>query len=370
MAKPNIWIFSLEPLPNRYTYHWHTHLPNMFTQQCGNEFNVIQIDGVQKVSQTTKGAFLNFSDTNYWKSSQLCAFLDHYNNGRVTPNDHIFFADAWNPAIIQVKYINELMHYNWTLHGIWHAGRYDSQDFLGRLTGRQQWATDAEHSIYESLDHNYFATDYHIDIFQQAHKESNFFDFDGEWFEIEQAKGKIVRNGLPMEYSEYILQDYSPMQKKDIILFPHRVAPEKQVEIFRDLAASRPQYDWIVCQDMNLSKDEYHKLLGESKIVFSCSLQETCGISIANEAPLCYAIPLAPDRLSYKEIFEDFMEFLYDSEWTADFNNYLLNKDRLLNRIDYIMTHYDDYLGVLADYRDNQMSNFFTFSTRYLTNKE
>ena len=103
------------------------------------------------------------------------------------------------------------------------------------------------------------------------------------------------------------------MEKRDLYLFPHRVAPEKQVEIFKDLAQRLPQYDFVVCQDQELTKNEYHNLLGEAKMVFSANLQETLGISWY-EGALVDAIPMMPDRLSYSEMALDV--FKYPSEWT------------------------------------------------------
>jgi hypothetical protein len=62
-----------------------------------------------------------------------------------------------------------------------------------------------------------------------------------------------------------------------------------------------------------LSKAEYHTLLGQAKMVFSASNQETLGISVCSEGPLLGAIPYAPDRLSYTEILKHAPEFLYNS---------------------------------------------------------
>ena len=77
--KPNIWIFAIEPLESRYTAQWMDHVPRLLEQNLGDRFRVETVLGVQKDSEVTDGAFLNFSDTNYWKSSQLCNFLTAYN---------------------------------------------------------------------------------------------------------------------------------------------------------------------------------------------------------------------------------------------------------------------------------------------------
>jgi hypothetical protein len=143
---------------------------------------------------------------------------------------------------------------------------------------------------------------------------------------------KIV--GWPMEYLPDILKPYSDVPKKNKIIFPHRLAPEKQLEIFKDLAASMPEYEWFVAQEHKLTKDEYHRHLAESKIVFSANLQETLGISVY-EGALVGAYPLVPDRLSYSEMWPD--KARYDSEWTENFDSYVAEKPKLVDVIHRIM---------------------------------
>ena len=60
---------------------------------------------------------------------------------------------------------------------------------------------------------------------------------------------KSVRVGWPMEYLREELLPYKGMEKRNLILFPHRIAPEKQLEIFSDLETQLPQYDFVVCQE-------------------------------------------------------------------------------------------------------------------------
>jgi len=134
-----------------------------------------------------------------------------------------------------------------------------------------------------------------------------------------------------MEYMVDLLAEYNvPTSKTDIVLFPHRVAPEKQVEIFKDLGKEFPDVDFVVAQERNLNKDEYHSLLMRSKIVFSANTQETLGISCF-EGALVGATPLVPDRLSYTEMYGD--KFKYPSEWTESWDSYLTHKDKLVDKI-------------------------------------
>jgi hypothetical protein len=131
------------------------------------------------------------------------------------------------------------------------------------------------------------------------------------------------------------------MEKRNLILFPHRIAPEKQVDIFLDLKSQLPQYEFVICQERQLTKNEYHNLLGEAKLVFSANLQETLGISWY-EGALVDAIPMVPDRLSYSEMA--LSEFKYPSAWTEDFTAYRANRDKIVARIKEYIENYDDYL--------------------------
>jgi hypothetical protein len=153
------------------------------------------------------------------------------------------------------------------------------------------------------------------------------------------------------------LLPFKGIKKRDLILFPHRIAPEKQVEIFRDLAKQLPEYEFIVCQDQQLTKEEYHTLLGESKIVFSCSLQETLGIG-CYEGAIVDAIPMVPDRLSYSEMYTD--HFKYPSEWTINWEQYLLNREALVNYIRNTMQSYEATLPFTRNLAEHLHSKFFS----------
>ena len=366
--KSTIWIFSLEPISTRYTEQWHSHVPALLKNKLGDRFNVVQVDGVQKNSQLTPGAFLNFSDTNYWKSAQMCAFLEQHNQGKTSPNDHFIFTDAWNPTVIQLKYMSDLLGFNWTLHGLWHAGSYDPQDFLGRLVGNKPWVRNAEKSFFHAFDHNYFATDFHIKMF--VTNLLNDYPTENPWLEEDLAgilhgeDPRFVRTGWPMEYMVNTLENYCTNPKRELILFPHRIAPEKQVEIFRDLAVQLPQYEFVVCQDTQLDKHEYHKLLGRAKIVFSANLQETLGIS-CYEGALVEAVPMVPDRLSYSEMYYE--GFKYPSKWTQDWDSYLIHRQELCHNIIVTMTHYEKRLPQLRKQAQDLTERFFSCNT-LLTN--
>ena len=152
------------------------------------------------------------------------------------------------------------------------------------------------------------------------------------------------------------------MPKENVILFPHRIAPEKQPDIFRDLRTHLPDYELIVCQEQDLTKIEYHNLLGRAKLVFSANLQETLGISWY-EGALVDTLPMVPDRLSYKEMALD--EFKYPSEWTESFSSYEHNRVLLINKIKDYMENYDTYLPALRKQVVKLQADFFSGEKLY-----
>ena len=357
-AMSKVFLVDLEAVETWYTGQWKDHVPKLL-RKAGHEVHIIS--GPSDIpSATTPGAFLNFGGTNIYKASQVEQLGRLFCAGSVKAGDHFIFTDAWHPGIINLKYMSELLGIPVTTHGLWHAGSYDPQDFLGRLVGKKKWVRHAEKSFFHAFDHNYFATDFHIrmlvdNLLEDGYKSEN------PWYEEDyddlQTSGKVVRTGWPMEYMDSTLNLYKGMLKRDLILFPHRIAPEKQVEIFRDLKEHLPQYEFVVCQDQQLTKNEYHNLLGESKLVFSANLQETLGIS-CYEGAIVDAIPMVPDRLSYTEMYYE--GFKYPSEWTQDWDSYLQHRQELCHHIIVTMTHYEKRLPQLRKQTHDLTEQFFS----------
>lgn len=347
LTMSNIFLVDLESVDTRYTGQWKHHVPKLL-KKTGYQVEVIC--GPDDIpSATTPGAFLNFGGTNIYKSSQVEQIGRLFCNGSVNAGDHFIFTDAWHPGIINLKYMSELLHIPVTIHALWHAGSYDPQDFLGRLIGDAKWVRHAEKSFYHAIDHNYFATKFHIKMFCET--LLGFTPADTLY------DTKIIKTGWPMEYMNDTLTGYKNMTKRDLILFPHRIAPEKQVEIFRDLAKHLPQYEFVVCQDKQLTKDEYHRLLGEAKIVFSANLQETLGIS-CYEGAIVDAIPMVPDRLSYSEMYDDM--FKYPSEWTESYESYSSHRQDLCYKIIQYMNNHDQYKYHVRKQASDLTEKFFS----------
>jgi len=350
-----IYIVDIEAVDTRYTKQWKDYLPKQLRHATNSD--VVVISGGETPQATTPGAFLNFGGTNVYKSKQLETIGEMFCKGEIKNEDYFLYTDAWNPTVIQLKYMAELLGVHIRTGGLWHAGSYDPHDFLGRLIGDKPWVRHAEYSMFECYDDNFFASEFHWDLFAET------FAFDMGVVD----QNKMKRVGWPMEYLKNSLDSYKGMEKRDLILFPHRIAPEKQVDIFRDLSEHLKEYEFVVCQERELTKNEYHNLLGEAKIVFSANLQETLGISWY-EGALVDAIPMVPDRLSYSEMA--LPEFKYPSKWTEDWGSYVKYRGEIVNKIRDYMENYNDYLVSLDKQRTKLNKEFFSGTALYDAIKE
>jgi glycosyltransferase involved in cell wall biosynthesis len=288
-----IFLVELESVPTRYTFYWKTHLPKMLKEKTGKEIVVISGNDGSGIEATT-GAFLNFSETNKFKSEQAIEISNSFTQGKVEDGDIFLFADAWNPVIIQTRYMIDLLGVDAKIAGIWHAGSYDPADFLGRLIDNKEWSYSFERSLYHSMDFNFFATAFHMQMFNYT-------------LGIESYKSYLT--GFPMEY---MLDVCSNNPEKDLIVFPHRPSVEKNIDVFRKVAELLPQYKFVVCQDKKLTKTEYYDIMSRAKIVFSANTQETLGISMM-EGLLSGARIMVPDCLSYNEMYDT--AFKYDPSY-------------------------------------------------------
>jgi glycosyltransferase involved in cell wall biosynthesis len=282
-----IYVVDLESIPTRYTSEWKWFVPQ-WLQENGLEVTVIE--GDQEIPEmTTPGAFLNFGGTNMYKATQVHQISRLFVEDKIQDGDQFVFTDAWHPGVINIKYMSKLLGKDITLHGLWHAGSYDPNDFLGRLIGNEKWIRNAEASFFEAFDYNWVAT------YSHEKQIRNVF-----------PDVKLHHTGWPMSYTRDLLDRAKQKERKPIIVFPHRIAPEKRLDLFEELS-KRPElshYEFRVPMQENLTKDQYHNLLGTARFAVSFAEQETLGISMY-EAACAGAVPIVPNRLSYVEMYYD-----------------------------------------------------------------
>lgn len=341
-----IYIIPIEPIDARYTKQWYYNIPKILEDEIyKRDLNICveTIDGIQATAGTTQGAFLDFAATNVYKASQTQRISELFNNGKVKAGDKFLVTDAWNFAITAIKYMSDLLNIPVEIHGIWHAGAYDPTDILGyKMT--KPWPWHQETAWFHSCDYNYYATDFHKDMFLRN-------------LMIDKAyHHKALRSGQPHTPIIQQCSQYWDTPKKKVMIWPHRYNDDKQPKIAEDISY-QIDGDTVITQKMKLSKEEYYKTLGSSSVIFSCSLHENLGISVM-EAVLAGVIPVLPERCSYSEMYLN--EFLYPSEWTADYHSYVKHKDQLTEFINDRLENRERYLPALEEQKQILIEKYLT----------
>lgn len=280
-----IWYMPLEQYEERYTEQWYRWFKKAFQ---GVDVTVATVEGKQITSTIDSGSVLDAYGTNYYKMTQLANMIQHLQAGHVKDDDTIFFADLWFPGIEALQYIKNVTDAKFKITGILHAGTWDRADFTYR-TGMEPWGKYIERGWLQFFDTIYVGSQYHKDIIVQH--SLNGVDPD-----------KIIVTGLPFEADEVT----RTTDKENIVVFPHRLDPEKRPEMFEQL---KPVEGWkfLKTKDVTKSKEEYYQLLGKSKIAVSFAQQETFGYAMLEAlANGCY--PVVVNGLSYASmpIYDNF----------------------------------------------------------------
>ncbi|WP_107497075.1 hypothetical protein [Thalassobius sp. I31.1] len=313
-----LWLFDIEPHEQRYTVEWQKYLPLQIRAamvKSPKPWTLEIVQGSPTTGTTSRGAFLNFAETNAYKACQVAEFSLAVQQRRVKQGDRVVFTDAWHPGVIHVRYMSDLLRLDLSIEVMWHAGSYDWFDFLGRAVKNKQWSYNFERSLFEAADHNFFATKFHRTLFEKVINPRS------------KKKSRVV--GWPMEYLPSVLGHHSARTKKDTILFPHRISGEKQPAILKALAPQLGHFRIVFAQEKALTKAQYHMELARAVVVFSANKQETLGIGVY-EAVLCGAVPVVPKRLSYPEMYPG---WCYPTAWTQTPKSAAKYADLMVNHI-------------------------------------
>lgn len=335
-----LYIVPIEPIDQRYTKQWYENIPRLIGQRIAdkktNPWEVVTIDGKQPRMGTTTGAFLDFGVTNIYKATQVEQIAALFSHGKVKPGDKFLVTDAWNFAITAIRYMSELMDVPVEIHGIWHAGAYDPTDILG-MKMKGSWSSNQERAWYYACDYNYFATDFHKNMFVNN---------------LMVNPDKAYRSGQPHNPIVPLLTAQQSAEKYPVVMWPHRYNADKQPEIAEDLAK---HLNLVITQKMNLSKEDYYTTMGQAAIIFSCALHENLGISVM-EGTLAGAVPVVPDRASYAEMY--LPEFKYPSHWTSSWENYEANRNNVHNFIQERVRNREQFMPALKEQQQILIDNY------------
>lgn len=290
--KRKLIMLPIEPLDMRYSIQWKYWFHDAVIEE-EDRFDLIIIDPIPLSSEIETGAFLDVCGTNYYKARQIQEISKMLFNKEINDGDVFFFHDAWFPGVEALAYMRDGLKLDFKITGCLHAGTYDPTDFISKM-GMGVWGESLENSWFKIYDKLFVATEYHKSLIQSK----RFVN-----------KDLIDVTGFPL-----YMPTHETQEKEKIVVFPHRLTPDKQPDQFDALAAilknEHPDWQFIKTQDIKRSKQEYYDLLGKSAIAVSFAKHENFGIAMI-ESVLLSCLPVVPNRLSYQELYPE--NFKYDS---------------------------------------------------------
>lgn len=293
-------LVMLEPLEERYTEQWSRWIPNAINS-LGIPFREINWDKLTDSIEVWD--VLDVYGTCYWKNSQLNKIVKMIRSGEIKDGDELWFADLRFPGIEQLRYIIDITGINLKITWVLHAGTWDKKDFTVRY-GMDKWATWFEDTLFSIVDEVHLGSRFHKEIILKDIIDRNWLDFG------DMVAPKLVVTWLFFDHVEVRrVAWYQPNLGKDsIVVFPHRIAPEKQPEAFDKIASWRlkDKYQFLKTLECTNNKKEYYELLNKARYVLSFEGQETFGYSILE----CMSLGVKPivfDGMSYKDTVPDIL---------------------------------------------------------------
>lgn len=284
-----IWL-PLEPLEERYTADWSVWFPQEF-HRLGIDF--LTVEGRPLTSYIETGRFLDVFGTIYYKSTQMAQVAKLMRSGSIESGDIIFDADLWRPGLEAIPYMAQLAGLDIKVVGILHAGTYDPHDFTAQA-GLGLWAEQIENGWLSFIDTVFVGSVFHKELLERNRD----------------VKCSIKVTGLPF-YGAKLRRRFPITSKEPIVVFPHRLDPEKNPHLFDELESAVGAGRFVKTVDVwEGSKTTYYELLSKSTVAVSFADQETFGYAIAESVALG-CTPVLPRRLSYPEIYPE--EYLFDT---------------------------------------------------------
>ena len=282
-----IFLLPIEPIELRYSAQWH----RWFSAKLAAHGEVVVVNGQRLRDGIVEGQFLDVVDTHHYKSTQLAAFMRLYHEGAVEAGDAVLLLDGWSPSVTALAYVRDLGSVPFRIGALFHAGAYDPWDFLGRNYRVAHWAGHIERGWLTALDYVFVSTYYHARLLREERGSHNV---------------RVVPFPLyPDEWAD-AAQPWATRPRR--VVWPHRIAAEKDPDEWAwirrayEIAYPEDPVEWVRTKDHCTTKADYYRMLGSSRVVVSTAHQETWGIAMLEGATLG-AYPVAPNRLSYPELF-------------------------------------------------------------------
>lgn len=292
-----LFNLPIEDLPERYSYLWNRTVPQQL-RELNVKVHDIRGGGFTAPDRIRNGQFLDVAETLKYKAGQMRYMAEMAGEGSLKDGDVVFVHDLWFPGLEALFYLRDALGIKFKIAGMLHAGTYDPYDYLTQRN-MARWAHSLENTWFHEVDAIFVATEFHKEMLCTARS----------------TRGQVYVTGFPAAWpvGTHGLEEQGRISnKRKLVVFPHRLAPEKCPEMFDEVAArlapDYPEWEFLATKKVWTTKADYYRLLCNATIAVSCAQQETWGIAM-QEAVIAGCVPVVPAALSYDEMYGDHFKY-------------------------------------------------------------
>lgn len=335
MTLQRIIYVPIEPLAERYSASWYKNIPDYFRSKQG--WDVDTIVGVPLHETVKTGTFLDINSTVHYKNSQMAEIARLFSTGYFQDGDVFFFGDLEFWGLESIRLMAQMNHVDVKITGFLHAASYTKEDAFAVADYYQRYT---EVGWLAACDLICVGSYYH----KRAVVERRINSIARSDSTVQRLSSKIQVTGNPLFSQDYDYANYGTANKKKQLVISNRFDWEKRPNISLDFAymlkrrhpdlfivvcTSRPKFtsnrSWLVeyarrLQEdgvlhirSGLTKEEYHLILAESKVMLTNTIEENFGYCVV-EACLYGTWPVLQRAFSHPELVHGDAELLFNNE--------------------------------------------------------
>ena len=317
-----IFYMGLEPYEGRYTLQL-TEWTERVYKKRGIEYVIVPGTTIDDSKAIVTGQVLDAHGRSYFGMSQMMNLVQMMKAGEVTSEDIIFFEDMFQPGMESLPYIlNQVEEqHRPTIYLRCLAQAIDPDDFV-HVWGMAKWMSLYEAMCNEIPNVNILATNEEMVAHMRiANWKAPIYNISGLSFGKEEVQERVPNRKAFND-------------RKMRVIFGARWDQEKQPGFFMDMIdhwkanPKLPDVEFAICcggplrsnndhyvnrakimaQDGtlkiydNLKKNEYYKILADSRVLFNCALQDWTSNTVS-EADSLGTNVLFPAYRTFPEVF-------------------------------------------------------------------
>ena len=360
---------GLEPYEGRYTLQL-TDWTERAYKKRGIDYVVVPGTTIDDSKAIVTGQVLDAHGRSYFGMSQMMNLVQMMKAGEVTKNDIIFFEDMFQPGMESLPYILQQSpeKYRPTIYLRCLAQAIDPDDFV-HVWGMSKWMSLYEQMCNEIPNVNILATNEEMVAHMRiANWKAPIYNISGLSFGKEEVQERVEQK--PFE------------ERSHRVIFGARWDQEKQPQFFMDLATKfkeeHPAVEFAICSggplrsnnsfyvdearylakqgiltiNENLKKNEYYKILADSRVLFNCALQDWVSNTVS-EADALGANVLFPAYRSFPETFANDHTRMY-VPWSME---------DAMDKLENLLSKPSPSMGKISDWTDGTIDRMLDIMT-------